>query len=436
MKKQSSSLLDKLFIGTLLVVFGGVILHAPLTVGLQTLFPDAALGIKAWKEVVLVIASLLLMVILTVRNKWSILKSPIFYVIAVYAVLHLLLIPFFATGTASVVSGLMIDLRYILFFVLVYAAARMYPQFSKQFIWVGVAGALVVMIFAILQLTVLPYDILKHIGYGVSTIMPFMTVDENMDFIRINSTLRGPNPLGAYAVIVLAVAAAFLLTSKRALKNRAGVIIAIVSVGGAMALWASYSRSALVAGVVALAIIALVTVARRLPRWVWITLCVVALGLAGGLYAARDTHFISHVILHEDPNEGNDTNSNDGHVESLVDGTDRMMSQPIGGGIGSTGSASLLGDNPLIIENQYLYIAHEVGWLGIILFGVLFVMLLKGLWKKRKNWLALGIFASGIGLALIGLLLPVWADDTVSIVWWGLAALALAGSNEKQARKK
>jgi len=203
-----------------------------------------------------------------------------------------------------------------------------------------------------------------------------------------------------------------------------------------MALWASYSRSALVAGVVALAIIALVTVARRLPRWVWIALCVVALGLAGGLYAARDTHFVSHVILHEDPNEGNDTNSNDGHVESLVDGTDRMISQPLGGGIGSTGSASLLGDNPLIIENQYLYIAHEVGWLGIILFGVLFVMLLKGLWKKRKNWLALGIFASGISLALIGLLLPVWADDTVSIVWWGLAALALAGSTEKQARKK
>ena len=429
-------LLDKLFIGTLLVVFGGVILHAPLTVGLQTLFPDAALGIKAWKEVILIIASLLLMVILTVRDKWSILKNPIFYVIAAYAVLHLLLIPFFATGTASVVSGLMIDLRYILFFVLVYAAARMYPQFSKQFIWVGVAGALVVMIFAILQLTVLPHDILKHIGYGISTIMPFMTVDENMDFIRINSTLRGPNPLGAYAVIVLAVAAAFLLTSRRALKNRAGVIIAIVSVGGAMALWASYSRSALVAGVVALAIIALVTVARRLPRWVWIALCVVALGLAGGLYAARDTHFVSHVILHEDPNEGNDTNSNDGHVESLVDGTDRMISQPLGGGIGSTGSASLLGDNPLIIENQYLYIAHEVGWLGIILFGVLFVMLLKGLWKKRKNWLALGIFASGISLALIGLLLPVWADDTVSIVWWGLAALALAGSTEKQARKK
>jgi hypothetical protein len=39
--------------------------------------------------------------------------------------------------------------------------------------------------------------------------------------------------------------------------------------------------------------------------------------------------------------------------------------------------------------------------------------------------------ASGIGLALIGLLLPVWVDDTVSIVWWGLAAIATGGGWQK-----
>jgi hypothetical protein len=48
------------------------------------------------------------------------------------------------------------------------------------------------------------------------------------------------------------------------------------------------------------------------------------------------------------------------------------------------------------------------------------------LWQRRTDWLALGLFSSGIGLALIGLLLPVWVDDTVSIVWWGLAAVAIA----------
>jgi hypothetical protein len=86
----------------------------------------------------------------------------------------------------------------------------------------------------------------------------------------------------------------------------------------------------------------------------------------------------------------------------------------------------LHGDAPIIIENQYLFIAHEVGWLGLALFIVFFGMILWRLWQGRQDWLSLGVFASGIGMALIGLLLPVWADDTVGIIWWGLAAIALA----------
>ena len=105
-----------------------------------------------------------------------------------------------------------------------------------------------------------------------------------------------------------------------------------------------------------------------------------------------------------------------------------MVHQPFGAGIGSTGSASLYGAQPLIVENQYLFIAHEVGWIGLALFLIIFVKILQQLWKRRADWLALGVFASGIGLALIGLLLPVWVDDTVAIIWWGLAAVAIAGS--------
>jgi hypothetical protein len=36
------------------------------------------------------------------------------------------------------------------------------------------------------------------------------------------------------------------------------------------------------------------------------------------------------------------------------------------------------------------------------------------------------VFASGIGLAVIGVLLPVFVDETVAIIWWGLAAVGLA----------
>ena len=62
-----------------------------------------------------------------------------------------------------------------------------------------------------------------------------------------------------------------------------------------------------------------------------------------------------------------------------------------------------------------------------------------GAWKRRQDWLALGVFGSGIGLALIGVLLPVWVDDTVSIVWWALLAIVLAAPlkiKETYERKK
>jgi hypothetical protein len=104
----------------------------------------------------------------------------------------------------------------------------------------------------------------------------------------------------------------------------------------------------------------------------------------------------------------------------------RFAKQPLGGGVGSTGSASLLGDSGLIIENQYLFIAHESGWLGLGIFIAIFITVLRRLYANRRDWLNLGVLASGISLAVIGVIQPVFVDDTVSLVWWGLAAIALA----------
>ena len=74
-----------------------------------------------------------------------------------------------------------------------------------------------------------------------------------------------------------------------------------------------------------------------------------------------------------------------------------------------------------------MFIAHETGWVGLTIFVMILVGVLSRLWRRREDWLALGVFASGIALAVIGLLLPVWVDDTVSIVWWGLAAIVIGG---------
>jgi len=426
--------LDTLFVGILLVIFGGIVLHAPLSVGLSTLFPSFEVLIKSWKEVLMLLAGLLMLVILYQKKQWSVLKSPLMLVIAAYALLHLLLLLVFPQGLTSSIAGLFIDLRYLLFFGLVSVAIVLYPMLRRPFVITFFVGAFIVAAFALLQVFVLPHDILKYIGYNTSTIVPYLTVDQNPNYIRINSTLRGPNPLGAYAGIVIALVFAYWLKVKRDKPLRQPLASSVIVIGSFVALWASYSRSAVVAACAAIGVIILATIGRRISRRVWIIMTALLIATAGGLFVARDTNFVSNVLLHNNSTTGAAVDSNAGHVESLQQGLDRTIRQPLGGGVGSTGSASLYGTKPLIVENQFLFIAHEAGWLGLALFVAITYMVLRALWQRRADWLALGVFASGVGLILIGLLLPVWVDDTVAIIWWGLAAVALAAKGESHGR--
>jgi hypothetical protein len=171
------------------------------------------------------------------------------------------------------------------------------------------------------------------------------------------------------------------------------------------------------------------TVGRRLSPKSWIVTAVVTLAAVGAFIAASGSTLIANVFLHDNPTSGSAVSSNEQHAESLQGGFTQLILNPFGLGVGSTGSASLFSGSPTVVENQYLFVGHETGWLGLGLFVALFVMVMKRLWLQRKDWLSLGMFASGITLGLIGILLPVWADDTISIVWWGLAAVVLAGGN-------
>ena len=417
----------------LLIIFGGIVVHAPLTVWLGTVFPDYSPLIKSWKEILMIPAALLAGVLVTRQGLWRELSRDwLFRLIVAYALLHIVLAIILPQDTLAQLAGFAIDLRYMLFFGLVYVLIRLAPQWRKQIVYIGAIGAVVVVGFATLQLF-LPKDTLSYIGYSKQTIAPYLTVDENPDFIRYSSTLRGPNPLGAYAGIVLGMITALLVRRKLPLERKKVLwATGAITACSLVAVWINYSRSALVAAIVTVLIVLGVTMLRRMSRRAWLAVGVVFVILAGSLAVAWESNFVSNVILHENPTTGAEVSSNDGHVESLIFGVGRLVAQPLGAGIGSTGSASLYDDDEggVIIENQYLYIAHETGWLGLALFVAIFGLIMVRLWRARDDWLALGAFASGVGMALIGLLLPVWADDTVAIVWWALAATALGGEDE------
>lgn len=421
---------ERLPLWLLLLVFGLIVVHAPLTVWLGTVLPSAALAIKAWKEVLIGIAAILVAVELgRKRQLKAFIARPVVLVSLLYMLFHLVLTGFYPQPLQSTAAGLLIDLRYVLYFVTLYGFLTLYPHYKRLFVRVAVAGVCVVLGFAALQLA-LPKDALTAIGYGDTTIQPYLTVDKNPDFIRFSSTLRGPNPLGAYAAIVLTGVVAFGMAYGRKVKDwRIKWLHFGLAMTGLVALWVSYSRSAWIGLVVSIGVLLAVRYGKRISKRTWSIMAVVAVALAAGLFATKDTAFFQNVVLHNNPTTGASIDSNTAHVDSLIDGLTRMATQPFGEGVGSTGSASLLSNEGLIIENQYLMIAHEAGWAGLALFAGLFILVLRQLWLRRDDWLARAVFASGIGLTVIGLLLPVWADDTVSIIWWGLAAISIIGGD-------
>ncbi len=412
----------------LLMVFGFIVVHAPLTVWVGAHVPSLAVTIKSWKELLTGLAAILVIIALYRRHMLgSFTAKPVVAALLVYIALHLMAMGIYPHGVHQTVAGLMIDLRYVAYFLTVYAFLHLYPQYRQPFIRVGIVGAVIVVGFAVMELF-LPKNTLSLLGYGNATIQPYLTVDKNPNYIRYNSTLRGPNPLGAYAIMVLAGAVAYAAMARRRLaERRTQVALGLLLVASAVALWVSYSRSAVIGAVIALGVVAWVVFGLRLSKKL-VYAAIVAVVVAGGLlYAARNTSFVQNVVVHNNPTTGAAIDSNTAHAESLMQGLQRVAVEPLGAGIGSTGSASLFGSSSMVIENQYLMIAHEVGWMGLALFVYANGLVLVQLYRRRADWLALAAFSSGIGLAVVGLMLPVWADDTVSIVWWGLAAIALIG---------
>lgn len=419
--------------GVLGFVFAVIIFHAPLSVYLGKFFEPSI--IKAWKEILLIVTvPVIIYLVWRAKLVGKLSQDILLQLIFGYALLHLILLILIPTDPYQKIAGLSIDLRYLLFFVLIFSIVILRPSLRQVFIKITAIAGSISLLFATLQATLLPSDVLKYIGYSKDTIEPYLTVDKNNEFIRINGTFRGPNPLGAYAVVYLSLLSAFVIKRKHSFVQYKWQI-SILALLAIVALWASYSRSALLALLISFGAIVVVAFSKKIKLRHWFSFAIISVVIVGGLFAFRDSVFVQNVVLHNNPNGGSSIDSNDGHADSLSDGLDKAVREPFGTGIGSTGSASLRSSEPNIIENQYLFIAHETGWIGLGLFIVIFGIIMQRLYQSRRDWLSLGLFASGLGLAFIGLLLPVWADDTVSLVWFGLAAVAL-GSQYSVGKRK
>ena len=410
--------------------------HAFLTVWLSSELGHYT-ALRLWKEILLILCSVAALFLLATDKKIrsQTLTRRLVWLIFAYMFVTVIwgLIALHRGAVDGVAMGLGIveNLRFLAFFLITWSVSLRLSRLHTYWQWMVLWPAAIVVGFGVLQFLVLPHNFLASFGYGPDTIRPYQTINNNLDYIRVISTLRGANPLGAYLVIPITMLSV-LLIQKRIEKKQA------VLLGFAfLCLLFSFSRSAWIGVSVSLAVVALISLKTRRAKKIAITVgasVVILLGASFGLLRQNDT--FENIFFHTQEESSIQETSNDGHTAALKTGLNDVIYKPLGTGTGTAGPASIHNDScpARISENYFLQIGQETGWIGLGLFILINTGIGYLLWLRRSDPLALSLLASLAGITVISMLSHAWADDTLAYIWWGLAGIAMA-PNLKKAHK-
>lgn len=410
--------------------------HAFLTVWGSSLVGHYTI-LRLWKEGLLAICiiGILYLIITDHKIRSHTLTRRLVWLIFAYMLLTvawgLLALNQHDVNAKALGYGLIIDLRFLAFFLVTWAVALRLGRLRNNWQWLVYWPAIVVVGFGLLQAFVLPNDFLSHFGYGPATIPAYETINHNQHYIRIASTLRGANPLGAYLVIPISVVTVFLLRGKRDWRQGVFLLAALA------VLFFTFSRSAWVGA--ALSVVIILFLGRLSRRSQAIALAAAgSLVLVAAVLAISFRHDMNfeNFVLHTQTHSAVASTSDQGHFTSLKTGLSDLRHHPLGNGPGTAGPASVYNDHPArIAENYYIQVGQEVGWLGLAMFILINVGIGYLLFLRRADPLALSLFASLIGLTFINMLSHAWADDTLAYMWWGLAGIAMVTVDPKSQRE-
>ncbi len=419
--------IDYSVLAVFLTILGLIPFHSLLTNWAASVWGGELL-LKAWPELLLLLA-LLLTTILMIRDQniaRAIWRPELNRFMIVYAVLHAVVYIVVRPDTAAALVAAAFNLRFFAMFLLARVLVLRFRVVRLRQVAVAIAlvGAALVVIFGALQVLVLPNDILTHVGYGFERgqVQPYLTIDENPNYVRINSTLRGPNPLGAYVAVMLLVAGGWLLAKpKRWHWWKLGLFAA-----AGITLWGSYSRSAWISLGAALLAVGAIWASQhdRYRRWL-VKLAVLGLLLLPvGWLGLHQTSFYEHVVLHNNLSDNRPLTSDSGRVNAYKRNLKVVIDNPMGTGPGTAGTASFYNDDVTrISENYYIQIAQEVGITGLFVFLCIIGFVGGQLWRGRRDAVQLGLLGGLIAISIISLFLHGWQDQTLALTWWALAGL-------------
>lgn len=399
---------------------------------------------RVWKEILLILATVLATILLfkDVELCNKIFKSRFVQLIGFFIFWQLFSATLMSRDLDALILGLAIQLRLFVFFIIV-AIATYYNRPSKKLLsFIVLIPAGLVVGFGLLQMFILPFDFLKHFGYQKNiTISPFFTIDSQLDKLRIASTLRGPNPLGVYLILPLLIVieswnveASAWFRKQKPTSIKKVLFWSCVLLAGLIVLYGSHSRGAWLGFVAALITYGMLRFSRKLRSVFIVGVLGISVVAGFGVYQFRSSTFVQDVVLHDNPVEGGEVSSNQGHVEALRAGVTNIKKYPIAGcGPGCAGPASVHNKAGVkISENYFIQTAEETGIIGLALLLVLFISV-SVLLLCSPDPRAQILLATFVGINVASLLAHSWADDTTAYLWWGIAAMVIYSSKQVRA---
>lgn len=412
--------------------------HAFLTVWGST-FLGHYTALRLWKEALLALSILGVLYLFLTDHKirFHTLSRRLVWLILIYMLLNvvwgLLALNQHDVTAKALGYGLIVNLRFLAFFLVTWAVALRIGRLRVSWQWLLIVPAVVVVVFGLIQEFALTPRFLEHFGYSKYTILPSQYVDNQPSLLRIQSTLRGANPLGAYLVIVISIITELIISKRRPGARRKLVAFNIAALA---ALYFTYSRSAWIG--LALSVLTIIWLAShaRIKHLGLILAAVVLLVIGAGI-GLRNSSYVQNTVFHTSKQARKHVTSNDSRFAALQNGAQELRHHPLGYGPGTAGPASNYNQPhpPRIAENYFIQVGQETGWLGLGLFVLINAGVGYLLYLRRADPLALSLFASLIGLTFINLLSHAWADDTLAYVWWGLAGVAMAPLPEAKGEK-
>jgi hypothetical protein len=352
-----------------MLIFLLVPFHALLTVWLASHFGQYT-AFRLWKEVLLAACLIGVVYLFATDQKirFHTISRRLVQIILVYVILNfawaLLALNQHDATLKAAGYGLLLNLRFLAFFLVTWSVAlrmsKLRTHWQRLVLW----PAAIVIAFGLLQALILPHDFLRHFGYNDSTIPAVETINHNQHYVRIMSTLRGANPLGAYLVVPISLISVLLIRRGRQWKQ--GLFLA----GALLTSFLSFSRSAWLGAAAAIITLLVLSHLSRRGQKVTLAAAVVVILIGGGVaLGLHNSQHFQNFVLHTQTHSAVSSTSNQGHATAIKNGLSDVWHHPLGSGPGTAGPASVYnGNHPVrIAENYFIQVGPETGWRSVSL---------------------------------------------------------------------